>query len=91
MSGTVSKYVVLVDTGGRPYTVDGASQFSLGFVRESEAWAEFWKQVSQQPDDGLPLRGYDPEWVLAARTGLNQPESPSRYRRWTISIIKEEA
>ena len=82
MSSTVSKFVILIDTG--------ESQFSLGYIRESEAWAEFWKQVSQMTDDGVELTGLVPN-SLASRTGLNQPERPSGYRRWYVHLVKESA
>jgi hypothetical protein len=76
----VSKFVVLVDSQG--------SQFSLDFIRESEAWAEFWKQVAQQADDGQEMSGFDPGRVLASRTGLT-PEGPDGVRRWYIHLMKE--
>lgn len=76
MTRTVSKFVVLVD--------DGKVQYSLGYLRESEAWAEFWKQVSQQSDDGVALTGFDEGRVLVSRTGLD-----ACNHRWYVHLMKE--
>ena len=78
---TVSRFVVLVDEPKHP-------QFSLGFIRESEAWAEFWKQVAQQADDGQEMQGFGPGRVLASRTGLT-PDGPDGVRRWYVHLMKE--
>jgi hypothetical protein len=69
----------------------GESQFSLDYTREGEAWAEFWKQVSQMDDDGLAMRGFDPQFVLASRTGVNQPRDASGAHRWYVHLVKESS
>lgn len=79
MSSTMSQFVVLVD--------DGKAQFSLGYLRESEAWAEFWKQVSQQADDGEEMTGFDKSRALASRTGL---DACTTGHRWYVHLVKEQ-
>jgi len=76
MSRTMSQFVVLTD--------DGGAQASKGYLRESEAWAEFWAEVARQPDDGVALTGFDTKRVLASRTGLD-----SAGVRWYAHLMVE--
>lgn len=77
MSTTMSQFVVLAD--------DGKVQTSKGFLRESQAWEEFWSEVAANPDDGDALGGFDAQRVLASRTGLD-----GCGHRWYVHLMKEQ-
>lgn len=87
---TQKPFIVLVDTGGRPYGVGGETQVRYEFDRESEAWATFWGHVAGMADDGVPMTGLDDRYVLASRTGINPNSSGMSWagRRWYVHITK---
>lgn len=87
---TDAPFTLLVDTGGRPYTLRGDAQFAVPFQRESRAWAAFWDHVSAMADDGEEMSGFDTSRVLASRTGLN-PKSgaPWSGSRWYVHLMRK--
>lgn len=84
------QFLVLLDTGGRPYTVGGESQVRYEFEREAEAWSTFWGFIAGLADDGVPMKGMDEQVVLASRTGVNPNTGGTAWAgsRWYAHITK---
>lgn len=87
---TQKPFIVLLDTGGRPYGIGGETQVRYEFDRESEAWSTFWGHVAGMADDGVQMKGLDERYVLESRTGLNPNTGGSAWagHRWYVHIMK---